>query len=40
MPAELQAAVDGKSPGHDVELAILRDGERRNLTVRLGTRPT
>ena len=39
-PAELQAAVDGRSPGDEIELAVLRDGERRSLTVRLGTRPT
>jgi putative serine protease PepD len=37
--AELQSAVDSKKPGDDVEVVILRDGDRRTVDVTLGTRP-
>jgi S1-C subfamily serine protease len=37
--AELQSAVDAKKPGDTLMLTILRDGERRMVTVTLGTRP-
>ena len=38
-PSELQAAIDDRTPGESLPLAILRDGEASRLTVRLGTRP-
>jgi putative serine protease PepD len=38
-PADLQAAVDARSPGDTVELTILRDGARKVVRVTLGERP-
>ena len=38
-PADLQAAVDAKSPGDTVELTILRDGRKKPLEVTLAERP-
>jgi S1-C subfamily serine protease len=37
--AELQSAVDGKRPGDTVSITVLRDGERKDIEVTLGTRP-
>ncbi|MBA2742258.1 MAG: trypsin-like peptidase domain-containing protein [Actinobacteria bacterium] len=37
---ELQSAIDAKRPGEKVRLTVLRDGERRSVTVTLGTRPS
>ena len=39
-PAELQAAIDDHDPGESVPLGIVRDGDSRDVTVRLGTRPS
>jgi len=38
--AELQSAVDAKKPGDEVSVTVLRGGERRTITVTLGTRPS
>jgi S1-C subfamily serine protease len=38
--AELQAAVDARTPGDTVEVTVLRNGERRTIEVTLGTRPS
>jgi putative serine protease PepD len=38
--AELQSAIDAKRPGDTVSLAVIRDGERRTIDVKLGTRPS
>jgi S1-C subfamily serine protease len=38
--AELQSAVDAKKPGDEVTVTVLRDGERKTVTVTLGTRPS
>jgi S1-C subfamily serine protease len=32
--------VDAKKPGDEVSVAVLRGGERRTVTVTLGTRPS
>jgi S1-C subfamily serine protease len=37
---DLLAYVAFKRPGDEVELTILRDGERQQVTVELGTRPS
>jgi S1-C subfamily serine protease len=37
---ELQVAIDSKRPGETVTIAYVRDGERRNVDVELGTRPS
>ncbi|WP_445148071.1 S1C family serine protease [Baekduia sp. Peel2402] len=37
--ADLARALDDKTPGQTVQIAILRDGKPRTLPVRLGTRP-
>lgn len=38
-PEDVSEAVSGRDPGDEVEVEILRDGERRTLTVTLDTRP-
>lgn len=38
--AELQSAVDAKRPGDTATITVLRNGERKTLTVTLGTRPS
>lgn len=38
--AELQSAVDAKSPGDTASLTLLRDGRRVTIEVTLGTRPS
>jgi putative serine protease PepD len=38
--AELQSAVDAKKPGDEVTVTVLRDGQRKTVTVTLGTRPS
>lgn len=38
--AELQSAIDAKRPGETVTLTVVRDGERRSISVTLGTRPS
>jgi putative serine protease PepD len=38
--AALQSAIDAKKPGDRVMIDYLRDGERRSVTVTLGTRPS
>jgi S1-C subfamily serine protease len=38
--AALQSAVDGKRPGDTVSVVVLRDGDRREIEVTLGTRPS
>ena len=38
--AELQSAVDGKQPGDEVSITVLRDGERTTFELTLGTRPS
>jgi S1-C subfamily serine protease len=37
--ADLARALEDKTPGQTVQVAILRDGQARTLPVRLGTRP-
>lgn len=39
-PAELTANIAGRSPKTSVELEIVRNGERKNIIVTLGTRPS
>jgi S1-C subfamily serine protease len=36
--AELQTAIDAKRPGDSVSITVIRDGERRTIDVKLGTR--
>jgi S1-C subfamily serine protease len=36
---DVAAALRGQRPGDEVELVVLRDGERRTVRLRLGTRP-
>jgi putative serine protease PepD len=38
--AELQSAIDAKRPGDVVTITVIRDGERRTISVTLGTRPS
>jgi S1-C subfamily serine protease len=38
--SELQSAVDGKKPGDRVTVTVVRDGERKTVSVTLGTRPS
>jgi putative serine protease PepD len=38
--AELQSAVDAKRPGDTVSVVVLRNGNRREVEVTLGTRPS
>ena len=38
--AELQRAVDARKPGDTVSLTVLRDGQRRTLSVTLAARPS
>ena len=38
--AELQSAVDAKRPGDAVTIVVLRGGDRRDVEVTLGTRPS
>jgi S1-C subfamily serine protease len=38
-PSELSLAVLTKQPGDEVEVELTRDGDRRTVTVELGTRP-
>jgi S1-C subfamily serine protease len=38
--AELQSAIDAKRPGDTVTITVLRNGERRSISVTLGTRPS
>jgi putative serine protease PepD len=39
-PEDVAAAIEGRSPGDTVRLEVLRDGERRTVTVELGERPS
>jgi S1-C subfamily serine protease len=38
--AELQSAIDAKRPGDTVTITVLRNGDRRTISVTLGTRPS
>ena len=37
--SDVIAAVDSKQPGDSLEMTLLRDGEQRDVTVELTTRP-
>ena len=38
-PEDIAAAIADKQPGQNVQIVVTRDGERRTLNVKLGTRP-
>lgn len=38
-PEDVAAAIADKRPGQNVQIVVTRDGERRTLNVKLGTRP-
>jgi putative serine protease PepD len=38
-PDDVAQAIEDREPGEEVELELIRDGERRTVTVELGTRP-
>lgn len=38
-PEDIAAAIADKKPGQTVRIVVTRDGERRTITVKLGTRP-
>jgi len=37
--ADLARSLDGHAPGDQVRLTVVRGGNRRDVTVKLGTRP-
>jgi S1-C subfamily serine protease len=37
--ADLARSLDGHAPGDEVRLTVVRDGDEREVTVTLGTRP-